>query len=211
MAKLTKEQVQTIVRTMAETAFENRQYFSDLDAVMGDGDFGESLSIGFKDVMSKWDSFDKSSIGSFLIGVTTAITSSTGGCSGAVWGTLFMRTGMAFNGKEEITLAEAADGLAKAIDGISKRGGAVLGDKTLLDALEVIRASIAQSAEADDDLNTALEKAAVKAVQCKEDTKDWIAKRGRQFFTGERSIGTYDPGIVAIGIMAENIAKALKE
>ena len=211
MAKLTKEQVQTIVKTMAETAFENRQYFSDLDAVMGDGDFGESLAIGFQDVMSKWDTFDKSSIGSLLLGVTTAITSSTGGCSGAVWGTLFMRTGMAFNGKQEITLAEAADGLAKAIDGISKRGGAVLGDKTLLDALEVIRASLAQSAEDDDDLNTALDKAAQKAVMCKEETKDWIAKRGRQFFTGERSIGTYDPGIVAIGIMATNIANALKE
>ena len=210
MAKLTMEQVQTIVKTMAATAEENRQYFSDLDAVMGDGDFGESLSIGFRDVMSKWDSYDMSSIGSFLLGVTTAITSSTGGCSGAVWGTLFMRTGMAFNGKQEITLQEASEGLGKAIEGISKRGGAVLGDKTLLDALEVIRASLAESAEADDDLNTALDKAAAKAVQCKDDTKDWVAKRGRQFFTGDRSVGTYDPGIVAIGVMAENIAKALK-
>ncbi len=210
MATFTKEQVQLIVKTMAKTAEENRQYFSDLDAVMGDGDFGESLAIGFGDVMSKWDSYDMSSIGSFLLGVTTAITSSTGGCSGAVWGTLFMRTGMAFNGKNEITLAEAAQGLESAIAGISKRGGAVLGDKTLLDALDVIAKSLAASAEADDDLFTACDKAAAAAVECKDTTKDWVAKRGRQFFTGDRSIGTYDPGIVAIGIMAQNCAEALK-
>ena len=209
MATITMEQVQTIVKVMAQTAEENRKYFSDLDAVMGDGDFGESLATGFGEVMARWDTFDMSSIGTFLMGVTQAITASTGGCSGAVWGTLFMRTGMAFMGKTEFDLAQAAAALESAIDGISKRGGAVLGDKTVLDAFDVIAKSLAASAEADDDLATALDKAAKAAVECKETTKDWVAKRGRQFFTGDRSIGTYDPGIVAVGIMAENIAKAL--
>ena len=209
MATITKEMTQTIVKTMAKTAEENRTYFSDLDAVMGDGDFGESLATGFKTVMERWDTFDMSSIGTFFMGVTQAITASTGGCSGAVWGTLFMRHAMAFMGKDEYDLAQGAAALQSAIDGISKRGGAVLGDKTMMDALEEIRKSIAASAEADDDLATALDKAAKAAVECKETTKGWIAKRGRQFFTGERSIGTYDPGIVAVGIMATNIAEAL--
>ena len=210
MATMTKEQVQTIVKTMAKTAEDNRQYFSELDAVMGDGDFGESLATGFQTVMSKWDSYDMSNIGTFLMGVCQAITASTGGCSGAVWGTLFMRTGMKLMGKNEFTLAEGADALESAIDGISKRGGAALGDKTVLDAFDVIVKSLRGSVEADDDLDTALTKAAEAAVECKDATKDWIAKRGRQFFTGERSIGTYDPGIVAVGIMATNIAEALR-
>lgn len=210
MATITKEQVQTIVKTMAKTAEDNRKYFSDLDAVMGDGDFGESLASGFEEVMARWDTFDMSSIGSFLMGVTQAITASTGGCSGAVWGTLFMRIGMAFMGKDEFDLAQGAAALESAIDGIKKRGGAELGDKTVLDAFDVIAKSLAASAEADEDLNTALDKAAKAAVECKETTKDWVAKRGRQFFTGDRSIGTYDPGIVAAGIMATNIAEALK-
>lgn len=210
MATITKDQVFTIVKTMADTAEENRKYFSDLDAVMGDGDFGESLATGFGTVMEKWDTFDASSIGSFLMGVTQAITASTGGCSGAVWGTLFMRTGMAFMGKNEFTLEEGANALESAIDGISKRGGAVLGDKTVLDAFDVIVKSLRQSVADDDSLADALDKAAAAAVECKETTKDWVAKRGRQFFTGDRSIGTYDPGIVAVGIMATNIAEALK-
>ena len=210
MAVLTMDMVQTIVKTMAKTAEENRQYFSDLDAVMGDGDFGESLATGFRAVTEKWDSFDMSNIGSFLMGVSQAIAGSTGGCTGAVWGTLFMRCGMKLMGKTEFTLAEGADALESAIEGISKRGGAVLGDKTVLDAFDVIVKSLRASVEADDDLHTALSKAAEAAVECKETTKGWVAKRGRQFFTGDRSIGTYDPGIVAVGIIATNIAEALK-
>ena len=210
MATITFEQMQTIVKTMAKTAAENRQYFSELDAVMGDGDFGESLNDGFKNVMAKWDTYDMSSIGPFLKGVSRAITSSTGGCSGTVWGTLFSRPAKVLKEKQEFTLGEAAEALESAMEGISARGGAVLGDKTVLDAFELIKNSLRQSEADGDDLATALDKAAKAAVECKEATKGWIAKRGRQFFTGERSIGTYDPGIVAVGIMATNIAEALK-
>ena len=211
MATITLDQLQTAVKTIANTTEENRKYFSDLDAVMGDGDFGESISCGFRQVMKDWDTYDMSSIGPFFMGITRSITSSTGGCTGTVWGTLFMRTGMLLKDMTEITLTEAADALEGAMDAISKRGGAVLGDKTVLDAFDVIAKSLRQSDADGDDLNTALEKAAAAAVECKETTNGWIAKRGRQFFTGERSIGTYDPGIVAAGIMATNIAEALKE
>ena len=38
-------------------------------------------------------------------------------------------------------------------------------------------------------------------------TKSWEAKRGKQSFTGERSIGTPDPGIVAVATMMHAIAK----
>jgi len=57
----------------------------------------------------------------------------------------------------------------------------------------------------------ALEAAAEAAYESRELTKGWVARRGRQSFTGDRSIGTYDPGIVAVGDMARAVAKALKE
>lgn len=68
--------------------------------------------------MSKWDSYDMTSIGSFLLNVTSVITSSTGGCSGPVWGTLFMRCGMAFRDKTEITLEEARQDLRVLLKGL---------------------------------------------------------------------------------------------
>ncbi|MDR3354915.1 MAG: dihydroxyacetone kinase subunit L [Synergistaceae bacterium] len=208
-SSITQQQVELVVRTMAETAIKNEAYFSELDAVMGDADFGVSLAGGFKAVLNGWDNFDKSSIGSFLLAVAKEITSNTGGCSGPVWGTLFMRCGMAFRGKTEINLDEIIAAFKSAIDGIMKRGGASLGDKTLVDALDAIVKSYEKSQSAGDPILEAFKKASDAAVEMRETTKDWVAKRGRQSFTGDRSIGTYDPGIVAIGDMSKAIVEAL--
>lgn len=210
MEKIFQNQVELVVKTMAETAIKNEAYFSELDAVMGDGDFGASLAGGFGAVQKQWEGFDRSSIGSFLLGIATVITGNTGGCSGPVWGTMFMRCGIAFNGKTEITVEELIAALKSAIDGIMKRGGAKLGDKTLLDALNAIVLSLEASVAADDTTMEAFEKARDAAVETRETTRGWTAMRGRQSFTGDRSVGTYDPGIVAVGEMCKAIVNALK-
>ena len=210
MENITQEQVELIVKTMADTAIQNEAYFSELDAVMGDADFGVSLASGFGAVISEWDTYDRSSIGTFLLNISSVITRNTGGCSGPVWGTLFMRCGMAFRDKNEISLEDIIGALKSAIEGISKRGGAVLGDKTLLDALNVIVVSFETSSPTDS-LPIVFKNAADMAFETRETTKGWVAKRGRQSFTGDRSIGTYDPGIVAVGDMALAICEALSK
>ncbi len=209
MDMLNQQQVELVVKTMADTAIKNEAYFSQLDAVMGDADFGTSLAGGFNALLKGWDGFDKSSVGSFLLGCATAITGNTGGCSGPVWGTLFMRAGMAFRGKAEIGLDDLVTALKSAMEGIMKRGGAQLGDKTLLDALDAILKAFEAGKAEGAPLGEIFKKAAAAAVETRETTKGWVAKRGRQSFTGDRSIGTYDPGTVAVGDMAKAIVEAL--
>ena len=209
MQTISQQQVELVVKTMADTAIANEAYFSELDAVMGDADFGTSLAGGFRAVLERWPGYDMSSIGSFLLGVSSAITANTGGCSGPVWGTLFMRFGMAFRGKTEATLEELIAALKSAIEGIMKRGGAELGDKTLLDALDAIVVSWEASLAAGDAMLDAFKKGSDAAVEMRETSKEWTARRGRQSFTGDRSIGTYDPGIVAVGDMTKAIVAAL--
>jgi dihydroxyacetone kinase phosphoprotein-dependent L subunit len=208
-SSISQEQVEAVVRAMADTAIKNESYFSELDAVMGDADFGVSLAGGFKAVLNGWDKYDMSSIGSFLLGVSKEITGNTGGCSGPVWGTLFMRCGMAFRDKNELKLEEIIIALQSAIEGIMKRGGASLGDKTLVDALDAIVKSFEKSVASGDPILEAFAKASDVAVETRETTKGWVAKRGRQSFTGDRSAGTYDPGIVAVGEMTKAIVAAL--
>ena len=210
MDKLNLQQVELVVKTMADTAIKNEAYFSDLDAVIGDADFGITLASGFRDVLTGWDSFDHSNIGSFLLNVSAAFSRNTGGCTGPIWGTLFMRCGMAFKGKTEINLEEIIGAFKSAMEGISKRGGAEPGDKTLLDALNAITVSLEESKSQSIELLEAFKKASAAAVETRETTKDWVAKRGHQAFTGDRSIGTYDPGIVAIGDISIAIVKALE-
>jgi dihydroxyacetone kinase-like protein len=206
MSEITKADVEQTVKSMADTALRNEKYFSELDAAAGDADFGVSLASGFRVVDKDWDDLDKSSIGTLLLKVSMIITSNVGGCSGPIWGTAFMRAGMLAKDRDSITLKELDEMMTAAIEGIQKRGGAELGDKTLLDAVVPVRDVIRKHADvAEPDLAAVLKEATQVATDAIESTKDWIAKRGRQSFTGERSIGTPDPGIVAVATMLKDI------
>ena len=93
MPKATFGDVETVVHTIATTAVENEKYFGDLDAVVGDGDFGYSMARGFELVVTGWDDFDRTDIGTFLKKIAVMITSRIGGTSGPIWGTAFLRAG----------------------------------------------------------------------------------------------------------------------
>ena len=93
------DQVDLVVRTIAQTAVDNEKYFGDLDSVVGDGDFGYSLARGFEKVLAGWDDFDRTDIGTFLKKVAVTITGRIGGTSGPIWGTAFLRAGAVAAGK----------------------------------------------------------------------------------------------------------------
>ncbi|MEU8804339.1 dihydroxyacetone kinase subunit DhaL [Spirillospora sp. NPDC048819] len=202
--------VETVVRAIAETAVANERYFCDLDAVAGDGDFGFSLARGFEVVLDTWDELDRDSDAAFLRRVATTITSRTGGTSGPIWGTAFLRAGGALAQPETPAGGQAAVAALRAsIKGIKDRGKADLGDKTLLDAL--IPAVDALESAVDDGLPVAaaLRRTAQAARTGADATKDLQAKRGRASYTGARSVGSADPGAVAIAVMTEEIAQRL--
>jgi phosphoenolpyruvate---glycerone phosphotransferase subunit DhaL len=202
------EGVELVVRTMAQTAVDNEKYFGDLDAVVGDGDFGYSMARGFEIVIADFDSFDRTDIGAFLKKVAVVITSRIGGTSGPIWGTAFLRAGSAATGKTELTADDVIAMLRAAIDGIKMRGQSDVGDKTLLDALQPAVDTLEEALGRGDDAGTALAAAAVTAREKAEATNDMIAKKGRAAYTGERSIGTLDAGAVAVAVMFERLTTA---
>ncbi|APE27168.1 Phosphoenolpyruvate-dihydroxyacetone phosphotransferase, ADP-binding subunit DhaL [Aurantiacibacter gangjinensis] len=200
------EDVELAVRAMIDVALENEAYFSDLDGVVGDADFGVSLATGFREIDAKWDTLDRTSIGHFFLAISQIITGKVGGCSGPIWGTAFMRAGIVARDKSELSADDIGQIFERAIDGIKARGGAEEGDKTLLDALCPM--SRAFEAEKNGEPLPAVVAAAEQAV---EDTRNLEARRGRQSFTGERSIGTLDPGCVAVATMTKRIAETAKQ
>ena len=82
-----------LVRTIAQTALDNEKYFSDLDAVVGDGDFGYSLARGFGKLMEGWDAMEYADVGGLLKKTAMTLSSRIGGTSGPIWGTAFLRAG----------------------------------------------------------------------------------------------------------------------
>jgi dihydroxyacetone kinase-like protein len=198
--------VESVVRTIAQTCIENEKYFGDLDSVVGDGDFGFSLARGFEKVLEQWDSFDRSDTGTFLQKVAVVMTSRIGGTSGPIWGTAFLRAAGQVKGRQEITGDDVVVMLRAAIEGIKARGGADLGEKTLLDALAPMTDTIERGLGAGTAPADIAKTAAVTAREAAEATRPMQARRGRASYTGERSIGSLDPGAVAVAVLAERVA-----
>ena len=207
--------VDLVLRTMAQTIVDNADHFAELDAVVGDGDFGYSLRNGFEVVVRDYDSFDRSSPGALLKKVGFVLSSKVGGVSGPIWGTAFLRASAAAGDKTDLTSADTIAILRAAIAGIMYRGGAVLGEKTLLDALvpavDTLEAALARPESSHDHGVKALQEAADAAAKAAEETKSMQAMRGRAAYTGERSIGSVDAGATAIGVILQSVSAAWRD
>jgi dihydroxyacetone kinase phosphoprotein-dependent L subunit len=198
--------VEVVVRTIATVAVDNEKYFGELDAVVGDGDFGYSMARGFELVLSGWDDFDRTDIGTFLKKIAVVITSRIGGTSGPIWGTGFLRAGTTAGTADRLEPAQVIAMLRAAIEGIKARGKSDVGDKTLLDALVPAVDTLDAELAAGHDAAAVVRAAAVVARERAEATRSMQAMRGRASYTGERSIGTLDAGAVAVAVMFEALA-----
>ena len=203
MAEITQADIERAIRTTCGTVLRNEHYFADLDGLAGDGDFGTSLATGFRQIEKEWDEIPKTDIGAMLLKISMIVSKHVGGSSGPIWGTGFMKAALLTRGKTEIALADLADMLGSAIEGIQARGGAKLGDKTLLDALIPVHERL----KAGGDNATALKEAAAAADTAIDETRTLVAHRGRASQVGERSANTPDPGIVAIATILQDWCK----
>jgi phosphoenolpyruvate---glycerone phosphotransferase subunit DhaL len=196
MSTLTIAQIETALDVTCDTVIRNEKYFSDLDGLAGDGDFGTSLATGFKVIKADLPGIDKSAIGAMLLKISMICSKHVGGSSGPIWGTGFMRAGMVSKGLEEVDYATLTAMVGSALEGIMARGGAVRGDKTLLDALIPIHETM--QAMDGSDLGAVLAAVTKAADQAIDETRSLIAHRGRASQVGARSANTPDPGICGV-------------
>ena len=123
------------MRTIAQTAVDNEKYFGDLDAVVGDGDFGYSMARGFENVLADWDGIDRTDIGTFLKKIAVIITGRIGGHLRADLGHGVPAGRQPLGRQDEADADDVIAMLRAATEGIKMRGQSDVGDKTLLDAL----------------------------------------------------------------------------
>jgi phosphoenolpyruvate---glycerone phosphotransferase subunit DhaL len=209
MSDTALSRAQMTVKVIAQTAVDNETYFCELDAVVGDGDFGYSLARGFEIVLSDFDELEYDDAGGLLKKTALVLTKRIGGTSGPIWGTAFLRAGGSLAGNPDPSGADVVAALRASIEGIKQRGNADLGEKTLLDALVPAVDELEQALQegADD----ALQRAAAKARESAEATKGMLAQRGRASYTGERSRDSADAGAIGIAVMLEAVSKAWQE
>jgi len=191
---------------IGQTIIKNKQFLTDLDAAIGDGDHGINMARGFEAVGAKLQLLgaDKD-IGTILKTVGMTLISSVGGASGPLYGTAFLRAASQCMGKNELDTETATRMMAAAITGIKERGKAIRGEKTMLDALEPAYDAFVAAAGGQKSLIESLESACMAAREGVEFTKTIVATKGRASYLGERSIGHQDPGATSSYIMLQTL------
>ena len=140
-----------------------------------------------------------------------------GGASGPLWGSAFRQAGKAIGNAVEIGVDGLATIFAAAAKGIQETGrrsfgrGAVVGDKTLIDALIPAADSLAESAEKGVKLKDAVKASAKAAVKGADSTKTFSAKMGRAGAVGDRSIGYPDAGAYGLGVIFTELAEYINK
>ncbi|MGG4397994.1 dihydroxyacetone kinase subunit DhaK [Paenibacillus thiaminolyticus] len=204
---------------MSEIIIENEVPFCELDSHAGDGDFGMSVAKGFKQLKREWHEIREhhaGNIGEFFHACSLVIMEHCGGASGPIWGSAFRAAGKYAGDRTELTVSEFAGMMQAVVKGIQDTGersfgrGAVVGDKTLIDALAPFADAWERSAAAGDDVKTAAAAAAEAAVQGAKHTETIVARMGRAGTVGERSLGYPDAGAYALGVIFTELARVLE-
>ncbi|MBE0450275.1 MAG: dihydroxyacetone kinase subunit DhaK [Clostridia bacterium] len=215
--QLTLGNLEYMIDAMSACIIKNEVPFCELDSHAGDGDFGMSVAKGFKQLKREWNDLIKESksIGDFLEACSLIIMEHCGGASGPIWGSAFRGAGKQAGAATEIDLnqfVEIMQASAKAIQKTGERSfgrGAVVGDKTLIDALVPAITSLKQSAKDGISIKSALELSAKAAVQGADATKGIVARMGRAGTVGDRSIGHPDAGAHALGVIFTEISNKM--
>jgi dihydroxyacetone kinase-like protein len=210
MTTVTKEQIVRWLERVAGVLNENRAYLTQLDSAIGDADHGTNMDRGFQKVIEKLPTVADKDIGNILKTVGMTLISSVGGASGPLYGTFFMRGGMAADAKEELGDDDLVAMLQGAVDGVLQRGRAQPGDKTMIDALLPALAALKESVAGGRGGVAALQAAVGAAEQGMKDTIPLQARKGRASYLGERSIGHQDPGATSSYLILNALLEAIR-
>lgn len=196
-----------IIEGMAKKIEAEKDYLTQLDNEIGDGDHGINMARGFAAVEKKLLALRDGDIGALLKGVGMQLVSTVGGASGPLYGTAFMKAGMACKGLTEMDGPAFVKAMEAAVDGIKMRGKAIEGEKTMLDALCPALKAMQEAVAAGKSLKEALTDAAAAAEKGVEYTKTIIATKGRASYLGERSVGHQDPGATSALYLLQVLAE----
>ncbi|MBV8376349.1 MAG: dihydroxyacetone kinase subunit L [Verrucomicrobia bacterium] len=209
MSNISSSQIFTWIERYAAQIAEQKDYLTQLDAAIGDGDHGANMHRGLQAILVKKADLQNTDIGALLKGVAMTLISTVGGASGALYGTFFLQASTLAGGKTELSPREFGSLLEKGLAGIVLRGKAAVGDKTMIDALQPGIKAYKDSIESGETMEQALSKAVSAADVGLSSTTPLIARKGRASYLGERSAGHPDPGASSTVLLFRSAAETL--
>ncbi|UEJ81495.1 dihydroxyacetone kinase family protein [Brachybacterium halotolerans subsp. kimchii] len=182
-----------------------------IDAIAGDGDHGQGMVFGSKGAAEAARSAvaDGAGARTVLVHAGEAWSEAAGGTSGALWGAALIAAGGTVSDGAGVQGSQVVDALVAGVDTVGRLGGAVEGDKTMMDAALPFRRVLLETFDGTD-AAAAISSAAAAAREAAEATASITATKGRARVLGEKSVGTPDPGALSFSILMDELGAHLR-
>lgn len=201
-----------ILLAMVKAIQSNKDYLGEVDGLIGDGDHGMNMNKGFSLFEERFVE-EEFSFADGLNDLAMILLNEIGGSMGPIYGTILMEMADLADEKEELSVSDFAEMFEAGMNGLFGIVDARVGDKTLVDTLSPAVDSLKASAQAGEDLKTAMQKMKAAAEQGRDSTRNLVAKYGRSSRLGERSRGVLDAGATSccflLGAIADTISESL--
>jgi dihydroxyacetone kinase-like protein len=195
---------------IADSVSAERDYLTQLDAAIGDGDHGINMDRGFGAVQRAMAEQDGDvPPGRLLIVAGKTLVSTVGGASGPLWGAAFRRAGRTLGDAPEWDAEQLVEALDAAREGVVDLGAAAPGDKTMVDALTPAVEAMRSSLDSGASLQEAVSAGVAAADEGARATVALQARKGRASYLGERSIGHQDPGATSVVLVMRALERAV--
>jgi dihydroxyacetone kinase len=210
-SRVQAERIVGLLAAMARCAADNEQLLGELDSVAGDGDHGQGMVLGTAGALQAAQHALEAGAGArtALVRAGEAWSESAGGTSGAIWGAALTAAGGSLSDDRASTDPEAVAAVQHAAAAVTRLGGAVPGDKTMVDALIPFVDMLHESFQAGAGLDRAWTAAAAAATEAATATAHLTARLGRARTHGTHSLGHPDPGAVSLALLMSAVADEL--
>lgn len=199
-----------IVNRMIKVIQENKQYLSDIDGKIGDGDHGINMNKGFTLCEEKLQQ-DPGDLHHGLQTLSNILMTKIGGSMGPLYGMFFRAMAKTCANVESINDEVFGEMLSSVLNDLSKISDAKAGDKTLMDCLIPAEKAYRQAHSSDSPFREALNEMKKAAIEGRDSTEDMIAKKGRSSRLGERSKGVIDAGAASCCLILCTMADTIIE
>lgn len=198
-----------IVADLVSVIVANREYLSEVDGAIGDGDHGINMAKGFAHCGRTIEG-RQLTLAEALDELTLSLMEGIGGSMGPLYGSLFIGMADEVRGSEDIDAATFAHLLRGGLTSLQDITEAGVGDKCLMDTLIPAVEAFERAHAAARSFSDALDAMKSAASQGRDSTKDLVAKIGRASRLGERSLGVLDAGAVSCCLILMQLADSIK-
>lgn len=206
----TSEQLKQALLAVTDRIEREKEYLSELDRAVGDGDHGVTMSIGWRAVAAKLQETQQQDCGAICQQTAMAFLNAVGSSVGPLYSTAFLRAGAAVQGKSSLSANDSLAFWSAFAQGIQERGKAQIGDKTMVDTWGPAVDRLKQACANHGDFVSGFAEAVAAGEAGMRSTVDMLSRAGRSSRLGNRSIGHQDPGATSAYYILETFLDAYK-